>query len=92
VTKVRKKSISKTNCRSALITLTPLILLALFTVVAHTVQAQTYTVLYEFKGVPDGYAPSCSDVAALSKRQRKVYGSWIGRCRTAESCRAEPCS
>jgi len=58
VTKVRTKSIPKTNCRSALISLTTLIVLALFTVVSGTAQAQTYTVLYQFKGVPDGYAPA----------------------------------
>ena len=57
MTNVHATSILKTNCRSALISLTTLILLS-FTVVSRTAQAQTYTVLYEFKGVPDGYAPA----------------------------------
>jgi len=52
------QTISRLNGRSALIALTPFVLLALFTFITGTVQAQTYTVLYEFKGVPDGYAPA----------------------------------
>jgi len=75
VTKVRTKSISKTNCRSALITLAAVILLALFTVVTRTAQAQTYTVLYEFKGVPDGYAPAAG---LFRDAKGNLYGTTSG--------------
>jgi uncharacterized repeat protein (TIGR03803 family) len=66
---VNSKPIGKINGPGAL-ALTLFLLLAPFTV--RTAQAQTYSVLYEFKGVPDGYAPAAG---LLRDAKGNLYGT-----------------
>jgi hypothetical protein len=65
-------SISKRSLRAANIALT---LVALLAMANHSAQAQTYTVLYAFKGAPDGANPAAG---LLRDGNGNLYGTTSG--------------